>query len=167
MSASAPVFDRIFLDRAEHTYRQQLVAHPEDTDLRLRLAWCLFMQALYQAGQEAAISAGASDPGQSSECLSERDSQNLLKDCLQQTYTVMHVGAQSGERPDVEKIQELVRLSGTSEVLLQAQDRATFILTKLAGEILNAAEPVRQPSKVARSRRTRLAPRSRRPLTGD
>jgi|SRR5579862_5259075 len=140
MSHPAPVFDRIFLERAEQTYRQQLISHPEDTELRLRLAWCLFMQALYRAGQEAAMNAEPSDPDSPSEPRCERDSQGLLRDCLQQTYTVMHVSVRSGDRPDVEKIQELVRLSGTQNVLRQAQDRAAYILAKLTGEMLNAAE---------------------------
>jgi hypothetical protein len=140
MSLPAPVFDRLYLERAERTYRQQLIAHPEDTELRLRLAWCLFMQALYQAGQEAALNAVERDSEALPEAECERDSQALLRDCLQQTYTVMHVSIRSGDRPDVEKIQELVRLSGTQSVLLQAQDRAAYILAKLTGEMLNVKE---------------------------
>jgi hypothetical protein len=140
MSVPAPVFDRHYLERAEHTYRQQLIAHPEDTELRVRLAWCLFMQALHQAGQETARGADATALESALDPLCERSSHALLKDCLQQTYTVMHVSIRSGDRPDVEKIQELVRLSGRQNLLIQAQDRAAYILARLTGEMLKISE---------------------------
>ena len=133
------------LQRSESAYREQITQGPDNMELRLRLAWCLFLQSLYQDAQEEGRRALVADVQPSPlscpvSTLRPRSAQSLLDECLHQTYTVMHLSAQPQERCDVEKLQALVRLLGAQGVLLQAEERAT----RLGAEMVRAIQFARK-----------------------
>jgi hypothetical protein len=115
-----PPIDRTALKQAEKTYRKRLGEEPGDTGARLRLAWCLVLQAFYRAGQE---SLPAAPP--------DGDARDLLKDGLQQTVTVTQLSADPREHREVETLRALVRLSGAEPLVLEAEERAARILSEL------------------------------------
>ncbi len=109
------------LRRAEFLYRDTLVADPADTGTRLRLAWCLFVQAMHQAGRESILETITCDsegadllPGVI-QSIQETDVDHLLQDCLRQTTTVMQLSRRPHERTDVEMLQMLVKLAGAEQ----------------------------------------------------
>lgn len=63
----APVFDMEALQAIEGAYRERIDEEPVDTGARLRLAWCLVLRAVHEAGREAmamsVVTAAAAAPG--------------------------------------------------------------------------------------------------------
>jgi hypothetical protein len=114
------------LQRAEENYRNLLVEQPDNLAMRTGLAWCLFMQALHQSGQETVIHAElrerqAEFPPRNvaMKVMTERNARVLLRDCLEQTCIVINLSANKEDNLEVMKLQTLVKLSGlTSEVEL-------------------------------------------------
>jgi hypothetical protein len=149
MDASHCVFDFSALKQAEHAYRTTLNKHPDNLDMRIRLAWCLFMQALYQSGQETILkniamcgataeTIGVFDAGQ---LLLDRDAQTLLQECLHQTFTVIHLSSRSEDRLDGEKIQALAALSGAEEAVAQSREKAARVLNEMVEEVMCIPAP--------------------------
>jgi hypothetical protein len=143
MDCSQPVCDIDVLIHMEQIYTSRLQKDPADMDSRLSLAWCLFMQALHQAGRES-IPVPRTTEGLEAELelgdhiLShlERESSALLQDCLTQTFTVMQLSSKACNQQDVAKLQELVRLTGAREAVLKAEDEALRFLANLTRDIL-------------------------------
>src|SRR5262249_2033616 len=50
-----PVFNMEAIRRRETVFRDRLANEPGDMSARINLAWCLFLHALYQAGQESIL----------------------------------------------------------------------------------------------------------------
>jgi hypothetical protein len=163
MNLQRKTFDISTLKRVEEIYRKRLVEEPGDMVARLSLAWCLFMQALHQAGQESLLAALA-EAGKGQEMpldeqaspAPDHDSSELLTECLKQTITVMQLSPNPQDRTDVERIQALVRLSGEEEALSEAEEEAARILGEMSRAILRDTD-------VGRARSPRSRTRSRNP----
>lgn len=158
MPLAREAFEIDSLKRVEQVYRQRLTDDPADMRARTGLAWCLFMQALYQAGQERVLAALAED-GTAPEALEEQfqavpdtDSRDLLRDALRQTIAVSQLSGDPAAQSEVERLQDLVRLSGESQALSEAEEEASRILTEITRAIL-ADEP--PPAPRPRRRRPR------------
>jgi hypothetical protein len=137
------VFDPDVLKRLERSYRRHLAKKPEDMGARINLAWCLFMQALHQAGQESILrifrevdTGTDSQRGNRIRTDLDTDALQLLKECLQQMHTVQQLSLHARERVDVEKLQALIRLSGGERAVVEAEKETLRALIKLAQEIL-------------------------------
>jgi hypothetical protein len=161
MASRRNVFEIDALLRIEQVYRQRLLDDPADVAARTGLAWCLFMQALHRAGQEQMLAslmeAGAELDRQAeaeARAALDQNARDLLRDCLKQTVAVMQLSADPANQSEVERLQELVRLTGEEEALSDAQDEAARIL----GEITHALLQERQ-----RPRGRRVRPRPRNP----
>ena len=131
------------LKRAETIYRSRLVNTPENTETRIKLAWCLFMQALYRAGQESMLAAlisndedNQSDLSQRSKFIWDQDAGELINDCLQQTSTVLQLSASSKERLDANRLQSLVKMSGGEQAVAQAREASSRLLGEVLQELL-------------------------------
>jgi hypothetical protein len=143
MDGIQEVFDPDALQRLERRYRRHLAKKPEDMGARINLAWCLFMQALHQAGRESILrTAREVDEGADSQrggrlsAVLNADALQLLKACLQQMHTVQQLSLQARDRVDVEKLQALIRLSGGERAVAEAEQETLRALVTLAYEIL-------------------------------
>ncbi|HZT41615.1 MAG TPA: hypothetical protein VFA07_05480 [Chthonomonadaceae bacterium] len=135
--------------RLENLYLKRLDEEPADMDARVGLAWCLFAQALYRAGQEsvltgvAAVGDGPAPYRDSLPCiLPEKNARLLLKDCLRHALTVQQLSPNPQDQTDVEKIQALVKLAGASYLVLEAEDESDRILAEITREILYGTDAV-------------------------
>lgn len=131
------------LKRSEQIYRTRLANDPNDSEVRIKLAWCLFMQALYRAGQESMLSAlvatSMDEPREKQlhpKCVWDQDAQDLIRDCLCQSSTVIQLSANPRHRTDAQRLQALVRLSGCELAVSQAREKSSRLLSEVLQEIL-------------------------------
>jgi hypothetical protein len=130
------------LRRAECSYRDTLTTDPADTGTRLRLAWCLFVQAVHQAGRESILetitceSVGAEVLPGVIRSIQETDVDHLLQDCLRQTTTVMQLSRRPHERTDVEMLQLLVKLAGAEQWAADADKEAHLRLRDITKALI-------------------------------
>ena len=131
------------LKRAEHIYRTRLANDPDDSNARIKLAWCLFMQALYRAGQEsmlnALVSPGSDEPSEvfvRSRCIWDQDAEDLIHECLNQTGTVMQLSSDPLHRTDALRLQALVKLSGGDLAVAQSRENSSRILSEFLHDVL-------------------------------
>src|SRR5436190_24346001 len=102
------------LRRAESIYRHTLLIEPGDTAFRLRLAWCLFIQAVHQAGRESILDTVECEYGGLNGLTPElsngieKSVDELLKDCVRQTTTVRQLTLKERDRSDAELLLSLV-----------------------------------------------------------
>jgi hypothetical protein len=137
------------LQRAEHSYREQLRSQPDDMGLRLSLAWCLFVQALHQSGHESAFGnyavaycrAPAADIN-STPSKADRSADALLRDCLQQTYTIKHLSMQEDERLEVARLHALVEMAGAQDLSIGAEEQSLQRLANLAREAMLSVDGI-------------------------
>lgn len=129
------------LKRSEQICRTRLANEPGDTSARMKLAWCLFMQALYRAGQESVLSALVSameikeHQGTLVNAIVQEDAAHLFSECLRETSMVLQLSPDARERIDVEKIQALARLSGAGQAVSEAEEAAAQVLSDLLREL--------------------------------
>lgn len=128
--------------RVEQIYRNRLRSEPCDTLARVRLAWCLFAQALHEAGRESAYAAlRCSNPPHAEEldekCLPEmeRGATSLLDDCLRQTYAALHLSVSRREQQDAAELQALARLISGEAPLARAESWANEILSAMVVDL--------------------------------
>jgi hypothetical protein len=143
MSPQHKVIQMSSLKRAESIYRTRLANEPGDSTARVKLAWCLFMEAIYRAGQESMLAALCTTVNLDDEQRSKRmqliwdqDADQLLNDCLQQTTTVMEISSDPWDRKDVERIKALVKLSGVRKAVSDAEEEAARIQAAILSDIL-------------------------------
>ena len=142
------------LKTAEAAYRTQLASDPCDTHARMKLAWCLFVQAVHAAGRESLFHQGheGSAPVDERlphllESIRENDVDHLLRDCLRQTTAVLHLSKEQRERTDVEMLQTLIGMAGA--------ERWTHDTSREADRCLyNIARAIIQDGVETRPRRT-------------
>jgi hypothetical protein len=139
------------LARVERFYRHHLESEPEDTAARLGLAWCLFLQSLYRAGQESILEELMAGDGSGEADLpppaarASPDAGQLLRDCLRETFATLQLSGDPGHITDAEKLQALVRLAGGGETLPEVEARALRILKRLARDVQSNRPSPRRP----------------------
>ena len=143
MTQANDIIEMATLKRAEHLYRTCLANQPEDTGARIKLAWCLFMQALYRAGQESMLAALVAQPGEDRSSISQRsrfvweeDADQLIRDCLQHTSTVKQLSRNPKDRNDADRLQHLVKMTGGHHAVEQAREASSKVLGEVLQEIL-------------------------------
>lgn len=132
------------LKQIEGLNRKRLAAEPADLVARARLAWCLFMQALYQAGLDAEVLSRVPTPADTSPARAAgrtQEAERLLRECARQTVTVRLLSPDPREQSDMEKLQSLVRLSGAGPELAAAEEDGTRIMAEVTTEILRDRNP--------------------------
>lgn len=142
--------------QVETSCRSRLAAEPADVAARKKLAWCLFLLALHQAGQETLVPMGPCEVEAGSggtPRIAPRDARQLLRECLRQTVAVRQLTTDSQDLQEIERLQSLVRLSGGEAELTAAEMEARAAFAKMAEELLQFT-PRRQP---ARRRARRLS----------
>ena len=138
------------LKQSERAYNAHLRKEAADTGVRMTLAWCLALQAIYEAGQTHALAALRSVSETLEEpvgrCLRgalqevgapEPNVPYLLRSCLQQVVAVTHLSANPQERKDAEKLRALLELSGGEQALLEADESSERILAEITNAILS------------------------------
>ncbi len=155
MRSDREVFETDALLRVEQVYRRRLQADPSDLPARTGLAWCLFMQALHQAGQERVLAALSpeSEP-RAAAAPAGKLASDLLRDCLKQAMTVMQLSGDPVQQSEVGRLATLVRLSGGEEAVTAAEHEAAAVLAEVTRAVLAVDETPRFPR-----RRIRLRPR--------
>jgi len=147
---TSTVFDMGALRKAEQGYRRRLEQEPGDTATRLGLAWCLVVQALFEAGQEETLGQllAAASPGgptaseriqatlTAAEAAAERDSRTLLRSSLQQALLVSQLSTDPQEKSDSEWLRALIRLSGGEQTLVEAEEEAVTTMRAVTGAVL-------------------------------
>ena len=128
------------LGRAETVYRKQILQDPGDMDARLRLAWCLFLRSLHQAGRESLLAEllAAGSEGDSvdlTQWVRYQDNRNLLSECLRQLSTVSHLSGSMPDHREVEQLHGLVRLAGGESAVRTAEADATRALSALVRDL--------------------------------
>lgn len=131
--------------RVEQIYRDRLREEPCDTLARVRLAWCLFAQAVHEAGRESAYEAlrscklsNSDELDESSLPEMERGATSLLDDCLRQTYAALHLSVSRREQQDAVELQALARLISGEAPLARAERWATEIVAALVIDLNEA-----------------------------
>ena len=139
------IFNLDGLKQAETGFREQLAACPDDMKTRVNLAWCLFIRALHQAGQESmlAILSAPANPGEpvsegQTGMTFETNSEELIRDSLRQAFTVRQLSMHSEESSAAEQLQNLVRLSGGENAVLMAAESAVRVLAEITWEVTRA-----------------------------
>lgn len=129
------------LRKIESTYQIQLEVEPSNLDIRLDLAWCLFMQALHEAGRESLrVPLPSNDQDLDRAVLYreirlfEQKSYTLLKSCLRETFTIMQLSPITPK--EVSKLHTLIRLSGAGEAFAEAEDEAMKVLARIGRDIV-------------------------------
>jgi hypothetical protein len=125
------------------------MSEPDDMGARVGLAWCLFMQALHQAGRENLLTALVTKEEEREEPVSailqsvlNTESLDLLKGCLQQAITVRQLSPREEERREVEKLQELAKLAGAEQEVREAEVEGLKILMELTQAVINQPQAV-------------------------
>lgn len=124
------------LQQMESRYQNEITQDPTNLEVRLDLAWCLFMHALHEAGRENLQAALASGGGEADRVemfreigLFEQNAYSLLKGCLKETFTVLQLSPHTPQ--EVAKLHVLIRLVGADQAFLEAEDEAMKILQRL------------------------------------
>jgi hypothetical protein len=124
-------------------YRRQVNHEPLDMRARANLAWCLFLQAMHESGREHLLSA-LRERGAMAEMPSDGafrlsgDARQLLRECLTQMRAVYELSHDPLDRADVERLRELVSISGAEAALCDADAEAARWLAEMAQAILTA-----------------------------
>lgn len=167
MSPRRAIIDVHTLSTLESNCRKRLAVEPEDSQARSNLAWCLFMQAVHQSGQEKLLSALYREDGQLREKHDpeltdhfDRNAYQILRDCLQQAVAVVQLSPDERHQSEVGKLHQLIRLSGGEQALEDAEAEAGRIISEIARDLLNEAST----GDCARTRRVGTR-RPARPLT--
>lgn len=146
MGIRSSIFDPHGLKEAEAAYRFVLIQEPDNMDVRVNLAWCLLLQALYQSGKETVIAErsdaqqAADNEGGAANLASGPDADHLLQECLRHSMTVKHLSARTSNQMDVEKLEALVRLAGGKELLLSSEESGARIIDNIVTAIWQASE---------------------------
>ena len=138
--------------RAEQVYRSDLVNDPADTSTRIKLAWCLFVEAIHAAGRESVLRDLSECERKSHEDLETavraiQDSavDHLLSDCLRQTTAVMHLSREDRERTDMELLQMLINLAGAEHSTAGTAEEARRCLNDITRAIVGESEETFRP----------------------
>jgi hypothetical protein len=133
---------------SSRTYVRQ---HPDDLKARLELAWCLLVEALYEAGRETAIATGLpSSPDRL--CSPEADgagdlplkadgpyrSDKLFRESLHHAATVQQLSTHEEDYVSAKHLQSLVDLSCGEQSVAASQNR---LLSRALAMLLDLARP--------------------------
>ncbi|MBW3623164.1 MAG: hypothetical protein KY468_07105 [Armatimonadetes bacterium] len=130
------------LKRAEQMYRTRLANEPNDSGARIKLAWCLFMQALYRAGQESMLDALLVQPEDGGEknartrCIWDQSADDLIRECLCEAGTVIQLSSDAACRSDARRLQALVKMSGGEQAVTSSRENSSRILVEVLQELL-------------------------------
>lgn len=173
MDHPARVFDMAALRHAELSFLHRLEQEPGDTAARMGLAWCLVVQASFEAGYEDTLDRlRPSEEGAARAAERDRErlptggvtglrtSGALLKSSLRQAILVSHLSTNPKERGGSEWLQSLIRLSGGEQALREAEAEAEATLRAMAGAAAAAALPEPPVSGRFPRRRRRCPPRA-------
>jgi hypothetical protein len=134
------------LQQMESRYQLELTEDPANLELRLDLAWCLFMHALHEAGRESLLPSLAGDDRDGDRAdmfreigLFDQKAYRLLKGCLKETFTVLQLSPNTPE--EVAKLHALIRLAGANQAFLEAEDEAMKILARLGRDMAVVQPP--------------------------
>lgn len=134
------------LKTAEREQRAALLREPDDTASRLRLAWCLFLRAIYESGQERALSAAhfpifdCRSDGMEAAMSLEQSAEDILGESLLHAKAVQQLSRCPEERNDVARLQSLIAVSGGHTALITADREAVRILARLTDAILQCPD---------------------------
>jgi hypothetical protein len=130
------------LKHAEGVYRARLANEPDDSGARIKLAWCLFMRALYRAGQESMLNALVSGEEEAHRArrrikgVWDQDADDLIRDCVSQTGIVLHLSSDPKFQSDAQRLQTLVKMSGGETAVAHAREHSSRTLSEMLQEIL-------------------------------
>lgn len=146
MNAPRPVIDISALKRVEEVYRSRLQQEPGDLTARTGLAWCLFSQALHQAGKESVLDrlAPESSGDEAARAAADPDARRVLKECLRQTVAVLQLSRTPAEQEEAERLQDLIRASAGDEAVSEVEQEASRMLAELAQAVLQHEIPARR-----------------------
>lgn len=157
------VFEVEALLRVSMLYRERLRSDPADMVARTGLAWSLFLQSLFQAGQEQVLATPPAEWGSVAAPAGDRDARKLLTECLQQVTMVHQLCEHPRERADMDRLQTLIRLAGEATAVCHAEDEAAKILGQVTRAIFEGDDEelpdIVQPQPAPRSRRRLPQPR--------
>jgi hypothetical protein len=157
MDRSNATFSIERLKTEERGHRSRVDREPLDMHSRMSLAWCLFIQAMHQAGRENLLSvlreSGAVDEMPREKTLRlDRDAQHLLRECLKQLCAVCELSRNPNDLSEVERLRYLVTASGAEAALRETDDEASRWMAEMARAVV--AGPIVERT---RGRRRRIA----------
>ncbi len=143
------------LAEAEAACRTRLAFEPTDLGARKKLAWCLFLQAIHQAGQEALLDLvpdelRTAEPTPPERPTHPRGARELLRECLRHCFAIRQLTTDPQDVHEVERLQALVRLSGGEAALSEAENEARGILARVTQELVQRTPPrlrTRRPTR--------------------
>ncbi len=138
--------DIVWLAETEAACRRRLRDRPDDLAARMRLAWCLFVHATHQAGEERLLSEMLSNgerpaaPARAApRAARDHDAVHLLDDCLRQVNIVAELSASPEHRADAQKLRGLVQLATGGHGMSLVEEQAARALQELLQAILEDA----------------------------
>lgn len=143
------------LAQAEAACRSRLAFEPTDLGARKKLAWCLFLQAIHQAGQETLLELVPEElctekPAPAGDVPAARAARELLRECLRQSIAIRQLSTDPQDVHEIDRLQGLVRLSGGEEALFEAEREARGILARVTQELVQRTPPrlrIRRPTR--------------------
>ena len=142
---------------AERVYRSCLIDEPADTSIRLKLAWCLLIQAVHADGRQSILQDGP-ESALGHGVQEDEEIGNLLEDCLRQTTAVLHLSREESERADVEVLQNLIEIAAADAeqnlVLEESRRRIREITHAIVSDSFAAVRPLKPRFRRVRVRRS-------------
>jgi hypothetical protein len=151
MKHSLPVFDLESLQEIEASSRRRVEEEPDDTEARLKLAWCLLGRAFHEAGQDAMRRYIFTKVGKEIKEISEalpsaQSAEQLLKDCLHQAMVVSELSLISDEQKEAGTLRAFVSMSGGKQALQESHEESQMISSEILHAIFERFEdPNRTP----------------------
>jgi hypothetical protein len=147
MKHSLPVFDLESLQEIEASSRRRVEEEPDDTEARLKLAWCLLGRAFHEAGQDAMRHFIVTNLTNIPELLpSAQSAEQLLKDCLHQAMVVSELSLISDEQKEAGTLRALISMSGGKQALQESYEESQAISSEILHAIFERFEdPNRTP----------------------
>jgi len=147
------VVNGLRLQQVGVSWRAYVRQHPDDLKARLELAWCLLVEALYEAGRETATATGLpSSPDSDRLCSPEADgagdlplkadgpyrSDKLFRESLHHAATVQQLSTHEEDYVSAKHLQSLVNLSCGEQSVAASQNR---LLSRALAMLPDLARP--------------------------
>ena len=131
------------LRRSEAVQRARLANEPGDGAARLKLAWSLFVKALFRAGQESMVlglfAADDRSPqdGSRMKQIWDEDSGQLIDACLREALTAREFSVDPDEQIEIVRLLSLLKMIGAPGADLDSIGKAGRIHQSVLREIMD------------------------------
>lgn len=152
MESGVVALDILQIRKQKDANRTLLTHDPDNLMARIRLAWCLFAEALYESGRKVQGSDGGSEGGQPAPG-SGPDTESALKqshmsvgsgasladEALRHAVTAKLLSVRPEDRMEAERLEELIVSMADSDAADRIRSRVYQAMSELSADVLDNA----------------------------